>query len=72
MDEDSNPIPDAGPVTYPDTTVGMLMQQRDEALASARAGRSEAERYLALATGNEARAAGLQEAITAMGGEPPA
>ncbi|MBT2502970.1 hypothetical protein [Curtobacterium sp. ISL-83] len=57
--------------SYPGTTVGMLMQQRDSALGSAASAREAAARYLQLASDNEARAAGLQEAIDAMGGDQP-
>ncbi len=68
-DESQEPgMGDADP--YPDGTVGMLMRQRDDARASARVARIQAERYLTMATEADARATALSAAIIALGGEP--
>lgn len=63
-------IPDVEPPTYPDTTVGMLMRDRDGARASARAARDQADRYEALEADANARADSFQAAIEALGGDP--
>lgn len=65
------PIVDAVPVTYPSTTVGMLMRDRDAARASAVAACAERDRFQALADASDARADSLQESIDALGGEQP-
>lgn len=67
-EHDTTEVP---PVTYPDTTVGMLMRQRDEARASVTAARDTAARYEAMADTNESRATSLQVAIDSMGGDEP-
>ncbi|TDW69184.1 hypothetical protein EDF51_106168 [Curtobacterium sp. PhB25] len=54
------------PPAYPDTTAGMLMRDRDQALASADAAQGQADQFAALATANRARAAALQVAIDSM------
>jgi hypothetical protein len=55
---------------YPDTTVGSLMRQRDEARGSARTAQRLADQYVKMAADNNARAEGLSAAIIALGGEP--
>jgi hypothetical protein len=61
----------AGPTGYPNTTVGMLMQQRDSTLGSAKSAQDAADRYLALVDENTTRAASLQDAIDSLGGDQP-
>lgn len=56
--------------TYPDTTVGMLMRQRDEAQASADSDRLFASQMLDRAAATDKRVAQLKTAIAALGGEP--
>lgn len=68
---DETEIPDSGGPAYPDTSVGMLMQQRDAARASATAARGEAARFEAMAEASDATAARLQVAIDALGGDEP-
>lgn len=70
-DEAPPTTPDDGegtqvPPVYPDSTIGMLMRDRDQALASADAAQGQADQFAALATANRARAAALQVAIDAM------
>jgi hypothetical protein len=61
---------DPQPIEYPDTTVGMLMRQRDEARASAKSDRLFAEQLTGRAEETDVRAARLDDAISALGGEP--
>jgi hypothetical protein len=76
-DPSSEPIEDAPivdepilPPAYPDTTVGSLMRDRDSALRSAQTARDQVAQYQALAKAGDDRAAALQVAIDALGGEP--
>lgn len=67
------PIPDepiVAPPTYPDTTVGSLMRDRDTARRNAQAARDQVAQYQRIATEGDARADALQIAIDALGGEP--
>lgn len=65
------PITDAIPVVYPDTPVGSLMRDRDEARASATAAAAQRERFAALADAAATRADSLDVAIRALGGDEP-
>lgn len=68
---DEVPVPDAPRLAYPDTTVGMLMKQRDESLANAQAAQAGIERYARLVQEAQGRVGSLQQAIDAMGGDQP-
>lgn len=68
-----DPIPDepiVAPPTYPDTTVGSLMRDRDTARRNAQAARDQVAQYQRVAAEGDARADALQIAIDALGGEP--
>lgn len=56
---------------YPDTTVGILMRERDSATTTASTARKEAEQLTAEAVVAEARVAALVLAIERLGGEEP-
>lgn len=67
-----DPIPDEpilAPPTYPDTTVGSLMRDRDTARRNAQTARDQVVQYQALAEAGDARADALQVAIDALGGD---
>lgn len=58
------------PQTYPDTAIGTLMRQRDQAKASADSDRLFSSQILDRAAESDAKAAQFQAAIDSLGGEP--
>lgn len=55
--------------TYPDTAIGTLMWQRDQAKASANSNRLLSAQILESALESDAKAVQLQAAIDSLGGE---
>ncbi len=72
VDEPIEDEPIIDPPTYPDTTIGSLMRDRDMARRNAQASREQAVMYEGIAKEADARADALQAAINALGGEPSA
>lgn len=60
-------LPD--PPTYPDTAIGTLMRQRDQAQASADSDRLFSSQILDRAAESDAKAAQFQAAIDSLGGD---
>ena len=61
---------DAPAPDYPDTAIGTLARQRDQATASAESDRLFSAQILDRAAESDAKAAQFQAAIDALGGEP--